>query len=93
MADLAEWPTVLNEYNYFLGDPGYLPHDLQRYDHATTSDVKDFADKYLTDNTCVVVNAVPGNKTIEDTPRAKEEAEKVVEIPTSRCGLKRRVLA
>jgi zinc protease len=66
----------LNFYNYFLGDPGYLPKDLNRYDTATTDGLKQFADKYLTDNSCVVVNGVPGKKTIEDVPRAAATDEK-----------------
>jgi zinc protease len=66
----------LNLYNYFLGDPGYLPQDLARYDKATVGDVKQFADKYLTDNSCVVVRGVPGKKVIDDVPRAAQEADK-----------------
>ncbi len=67
----------LNQYNYFVNDPGYLGHDLERYNKVTPDAVRQFADKYLTDNSCVVVKGVPGKKVIEDVPRsAPETAEK-----------------
>jgi zinc protease len=71
----------LNMYNYFLKDPGYLPQDLERYENATLDGVKQFADSYLTDNSCVVVKGVPGKKVIEDVPRsaADKEADKELE--------------
>jgi zinc protease len=40
----------LNEYNYFTGDPGYLPKDLERYNKVTSAALKQFADQYLNDN-------------------------------------------
>jgi zinc protease len=73
----------LNLYNYFVGDPGYLPQDLARYDKATIGEVKEFADKYLTDNSCVVVRGVPGKKVIDDVPRAAQETDKDSVVSTS----------
>ncbi len=66
----------LNQYNHFLGDPGYLPHDIERYDHASLGDLKNITNKYLQDNESVVVYAVPGKKVLEDVPQAKDEATK-----------------
>jgi zinc protease len=66
----------LNLYNYFLGDPGYLPQDLARYDKATLADLKQFSDKYLTANSCVVVRGMPGKKAVDDVPRAAQDTDK-----------------
>jgi zinc protease len=49
----------LNEYNHYLGDPGYLKRDLGRYDSVTPATVKAFAAQ-LTSNARVVVYGVPG---------------------------------
>ena len=74
----------LNSYNHFVGDPGYLPQDIQRYDKATIADLKNTADKYLQNNSRVLVYAVPGKKVVEDVPRAPEEkspVDKALNIP------------
>jgi zinc protease len=63
----------LNQYNQFLHDPGYLPKDLARYDHATTSDLKKIADEDLKTASRVVVYGLPGERVVDDPPRAKEE--------------------
>jgi zinc protease len=52
----------LNTYEHYLGDPGYLAKDLQRYRGTTTGSVKAFAAKYLQPNARVVVFGVPGEK-------------------------------
>ena len=38
---------LLNSYETFLGDPGYLPRDIARYRAVTPEAVKAFANKYL----------------------------------------------
>ena len=63
----------LNQYNQFLHDPGYLPKDLARYDHATTADLKQVADEKLKTSSRVVVYGLPGERVVDDPPRAKEE--------------------
>jgi zinc protease len=63
----------LNQYNQFLHDPGYLPQDLARYDHATTADLKKIADETLKSSSRVVVYGLPGERVVDDPPRAKEE--------------------
>jgi len=65
----------LNQYNQFLHDPGYLPKDLARYDHATTADLKQIAGEKLTTSSRVVVYGLPGERVVDDPPRAKEEAK------------------
>ena len=58
----------LNSYNHYLGDPGYLPKDLARYDNATPASVKKLA-LTLTSDSSAVVYGVPGNKVVEDVPK------------------------
>jgi zinc protease len=50
----------LNTYNHFLGDPAYLPKDVQRYRDVTPATVKAFASQQLASNARVVVHGVPG---------------------------------
>lgn len=68
----------LNRYNHFLKDPGFLPKDLERYDKLTVADVKEAADKYLTDSSRSVVYGVQGDKKIADVARTKEGEEEDV---------------
>ena len=63
----------LNQYNQFLNDPGYLPKDLARYDRTTTADLKKIADEKLKTSSRVVVYGLPGDRVVDDPPRAKEE--------------------
>jgi zinc protease len=52
----------LNTYNHYLGDPGHLADDLQRYRDTTPATVKAFAQQYLTPATRVIVHGVPGKQ-------------------------------
>jgi zinc protease len=49
----------LNNYNVFLGDPGYLAHDLARYRQATTDGVREAAASHLDPSCCVTLSGVP----------------------------------
>ena len=60
---------TLNSYNQFVGDPGYLPRDIARYQAAITASVKQAANKYFNKNQAVVVSCVSGNKRVDDVPR------------------------
>jgi len=51
---------TLNEYNYYVNDPGYLAKDLERYQRVTPATAKAFANAYLKKNQRVVVYGVPG---------------------------------
>ena len=66
----------LNQYNHYLGDPGYLPKDIERYNSATVADLKRVAQQTLKPNQSVVVYGVPGKKVIDDPAPTKAEAEK-----------------
>jgi zinc protease len=65
----------LNQYNHYLGDPGYLPKDIERYNRASVADLKRIADQKLAASARVVVYGVPGKKVIDDPPRTKEDEE------------------
>jgi len=76
----------LNQYNHYLGDPGYLPKDIERYNRATVADLKRIADQKLGPNQRVVVYGVPGKKVIDDPPRTKEDEEAKAKEPTTMAG-------
>ncbi|HXC32847.1 MAG TPA: pitrilysin family protein [Verrucomicrobiae bacterium] len=50
----------LNEYNHYLGNPGYFPQDVQRYQSATTDSIRLFAQEQLKPTARVVVYGIPG---------------------------------
>lgn len=53
---------MLNEYNYFVGDPGYVQRDAARYDAVTRADVQRVARTYL-GKPKVVLTVVPQGMT------------------------------
>jgi zinc protease len=53
---------ILNQYQTYLGDPGFLPRDLARYRAVTPEAVKAFAAKYLADDRRVELTTVPKPK-------------------------------
>ena len=59
----------LNQYNHYLGDPGYLAGDLDRFEKATVSSVRRAAENELTVNARVTVYGIPGKKIIHDVPK------------------------
>ncbi len=63
----------LNQYNHYLGDPGYLAKDLDRYERATPASVQKIAQEKLSTNARAVVYGVPGKKVIDDVPKTAEE--------------------
>ncbi len=50
---------TLQTYNHYLGDPGHLVADLERYDAVTPEAVRDFARDFLAPTARVVLHAVP----------------------------------
>jgi zinc protease len=50
----------LNQYNHYLGNPGYFAQDVHRYEAATTASVRNFAEVQLKPNARVIVYGVPG---------------------------------
>jgi zinc protease len=61
----------LNSYNHYLGDPGYIAQDWQRYQAVSVDDVRLTA-MQLTQESSVVVWGVPGTKILYDVPRHSE---------------------
>jgi zinc protease len=53
---------VLNQYQTYLGDPGWLARDLARYRAVTPQAVKAFAEKYLRDDRRIELTTVPKAK-------------------------------
>ena len=67
----------LNNYNHFLGNPGYLPDDIQRYRAVTPASVKTFVEQQLPSTARVVVHGVPGPQELGasvPTPKAPASA-------------------
>jgi len=50
---------LLNEYEAFLGNPGYLPRDIARYRAVTPESVQAFAKKWLPDDRRIEMEIVP----------------------------------
>ena len=53
---------LLNEYEMWTGDPGYLAKDLARYRAVTPESVQAFAKKYLVEDRRVVLDIEPAVK-------------------------------
>lgn len=52
----------LNRYNVFKGDPGFFNKDLERYRKVKTEDLKNAANKFLSQKGKVVLSVVPKGK-------------------------------
>jgi zinc protease len=50
---------LLNLYETFLGDPGYLPRDIARYRAVTPQAVQDFAQKFLVPQRHIELDVMP----------------------------------
>jgi zinc protease len=74
-----------NLYNHFLGDPGYLPKDLERYQKATVQSLRDLAREKFKRAAGVVVWGVPGQKIVNDVPKSDPSpgaaAPEITEVP------------
>lgn len=62
---------LLNNYQVFLGDPGYLPRDIARYRAVTPQAVQDFARKYLLPGQRIELDVVPAAKTTASAEGAR----------------------
>lgn len=71
---------MMDRYNQYLGDPGYLPKDIARYQAVTPDSVRAVAQKVFGANQRVVVYAVPGKKVIDDVPRSPEDTDAHVTV-------------
>src|SRR3984957_16155007 len=62
----------LNEYNHYLGNPGYFPEDVHRYQSATTESIRTFAQDQLKPTARVIVYGIPGKPDLgPDVPTPK----------------------
>ncbi|HEV7968353.1 MAG TPA: pitrilysin family protein [Candidatus Acidoferrales bacterium] len=62
----------LNEYNHYLGKPGYFPEDVHRYQVATPDSIRAFAQTQLKPTARVVVYGIPGKPDLgPDVPTPK----------------------
>ncbi|MBB5368117.1 MULTISPECIES: pitrilysin family protein [unclassified Janthinobacterium] len=52
--------NMMNQYNQYTGDPGYLAKDIERYRKVTAAGVQRAVDTYLKNQARVVVYGVPG---------------------------------
>lgn len=66
----------LNEYNHYLGNPGYFPQDVQRYQSATTASIRAFAETQLKPMARVVVYGVPGKPDLAPNVPTPENQQK-----------------
>ncbi|MET0291806.1 MAG: pitrilysin family protein [Steroidobacteraceae bacterium] len=75
---------LLNRYNHYVGDPGYLSRDLARYQAVTPQSVKAFVSDRLKPTARVVVFGVPGEKKVDDVPKSttREPSAAPTKTPT-----------
>jgi zinc protease len=65
---------LLNSYNHYLGDPGYLPKDIERYNKVTPADVQRALRTHLRKDARIVTFAVRGDKKLDPDPPAPQIA-------------------
>src|SRR3984893_1559900 len=71
----ARVADLLNQYNHYLHDPGFLQKDFERYEKITTQDLKKRAETGLLANARVVLYGVPGKKILNDVPKTAAAQE------------------
>ncbi|HZQ51646.1 MAG TPA: pitrilysin family protein [Bryobacteraceae bacterium] len=71
---------MLNYYNQYVGDPGCLPKDIERYQNATAVSVHQAMQRFFAPNQRAVVYTVPGKKVIEDVPRTPATVDADVKL-------------
>ena len=59
---------MMDRYNQYLGDPGYLPKDIARFQAVTTASVRAIGQKEFGRNQRVVVYAVQGKRSSKMCP-------------------------
>jgi len=81
----SEVADLLNKYNHYLGDPGFLNQDLRRSADVDAQAVKRFVTEQLPRDRRVVVRTVPGEKVLPpDPPAPPAAAEPAVErVPSA----------
>ena len=70
----------MDYYNYYTGDPGYLPKDVARFQHVSVASVRKLAQADLVDAKSVVVTTVQGEKVTHDVPRSPTDTDATVKV-------------
>ena len=71
---------MMDRYNQYKNDPGYLAKDVARYEAVTPADVKKAGEQFYGKNQRVVVYCVPGKKVTEDVPRSPDNTDADVKV-------------
>ena len=71
---------LMDRYNQYLGDPGYLPKDIARLQQVTVASLKKVAGQSFAGNQRVVVYTVKGKKVLNDVPRSPENTDADVKV-------------
>ena len=71
---------MMDRYNQYKGDPGYLAKDVARYEALTTAGIQKVAAATFQKNQRVVVYCEPGKKVTEDVPRSPENTDADVKV-------------
>ena len=71
---------TMDYYNYYTGDPGYLPKDIKRYQAVTIASMTKVAQTTLGNNQRVVVTTIPGKKVVDDVPRSPADTDASVKL-------------
>jgi zinc protease len=71
---------ILNQYNQYTHDPGYLPKELASYDAVTPATLQKVASSTLGKDQRVVVFGIPGKKVLEDVQRSPEDTDANVKV-------------
>ncbi len=71
---------MLNLYNQYTGNPGFLSKDVAMTDAVTIASTKAATAKYLTKDSAVVVYCVPGEKKLDDVPRSPADTDASVKL-------------
>ena len=66
---------MMDLYNQYLGDPGYLDKDVRRFEIADVESVHKIAEQQFGNNQRVVVDTVPGKKVVDDVPRSPADTD------------------
>ena len=72
--------NMLNEFNQYTGDPGFLPKQIAQIEAVTPDADLKFAESFLGPNQRVVVYGIPGKKEVNDVPRSPENTDADVKI-------------
>jgi zinc protease len=71
---------MMDRYNQYLGDPGYLPKDVARYENVSTASVQKAGQQIFGKNQRAVVYCTPGKKVTDDVPRSPEDTDATVKV-------------